>query len=108
MRTPEVAQNASKAAAVTEVRALLLDLQKSFAKNPGNTYNGAVLDGRDIGTIICPDATVKLFITARIDARAERRTKELQSSGQSVTYEAVLKDMRERDATRTLSAQAPR
>lgn len=107
LRTNEVAQNASKAAAIPEVRSILLDLQRSFAANPGDAYQGAVLDGRDIGTIIAPNASAKLFITARIDARAKRRTKELQLNGQTVTYEAVLKDMRERDARDTDRESAP-
>ena len=81
-----------------QVRALLVHLQKNFAKNPGGPYKGVVMDGRDIGTVICPDADVKLFITAETEIRAERRYKELQSKGISVSYEAVLADMRERDA----------
>lgn len=97
LRTNEVAQAASKVAAIPAIRATLLQLQKDFAANPGDQYNGAVLDGRDIGTIIAPDATAKLFITARIDTRAKRRTKELHSKGIDATYAAVLKDMRERD-----------
>jgi cytidylate kinase len=107
LRTNEVAQAASKAAALPDVRQILLELQKSFASNPGIGFDGAILDGRDIGTIICPDAPVKLFVIARIDARAQRRTKELQSSGQTVTYGAVLKDMRERDARDTERKIAP-
>lgn len=107
LRTNEVGQAASKAAALPQVRTILLDLQKNFAKNPGTDYEGAILDGRDIGTVICPDAPVKLFVIARIDARAQRRTKELQSRGQTATYEAVLKDMRERDARDTERETAP-
>lgn len=107
LRTDQVGQAASKASAIPEVRAALLQLQKDFANNPPAPYQGAVLDGRDIGTVIAPNATAKLFITARIDTRAERRTKELQSRGQNVTYGAVLKDMRERDTRDTQRASAP-
>lgn len=93
-----VAEAAAKVAAIPEVRKILFDLQRSFATNPGNAYKGAVLDGRDIGTVICPEAKVKLFVTASPETRAQRRLKELQSQGVAATYEAVLRDMRERDA----------
>lgn len=89
---------ASKVAAIQEVRAALLNIQRDFAKAPHNGKNGAVLDGRDVGTVICPSADVKLFVTADLDIRAQRRLKELQSKGLSVTYSTVLEDMRERDA----------
>lgn len=98
LRTDEAGQAASKVAAVAAVRQCLLDLQRQFAAHPPPPYKGAVLDGRDIGTVICPDAAAKLFITASDAVRAQRRTKELQSAGQSVTYGRVLQDMRERDA----------
>ncbi len=107
LRTDNAGQAASKVAAIPAVRTTLLQLQKNFAANPGNAYKGAVLDGRDIGTVIAPDATAKLFITARIDTRAKRRTKELLSRGLSVTYGAVLKDMRERDTRDTKRKSAP-
>ena len=98
LRSDENGQAASKVAAVPEVRTLLLDLQRGFADDPGAAYKGAVLDGRDIGTVICPDADVKLFITADVGVRAERRLKELQSKGIPVTKRAVLEEMRARDA----------
>ena len=98
IRTDEVSVAAAKVADVPAVRQALLDLQRNFAQNPGITYKGAVLDGRDIGTVICPAAQVKLFVIADVAVRAERRLKELQSKGIAATYEAVLKDMRERDA----------
>jgi len=107
LRTDQVGQAASKISAIPEVRAALLQLQKDFANNPPAPYKGAVLDGRDIGTVIAPDATAKLFVTARIDTRAKRRTKELQSKGLNATYGAVLKDMRERDTRDTERASAP-
>lgn len=98
LRNDETGSAASKAAAIPAVRKALLDLQRNFAKNPGNAYKGAILDGRDIGTVICPEAPAKLYITAGVEVRAERRLKELQSKGIEATYGAVLKDMRERDA----------
>ncbi|MCD8562674.1 MAG: (d)CMP kinase [Alphaproteobacteria bacterium] len=97
LRTDEIGLAASRVAAQQPVRKALLDIQKDFAANPGDTYKGAILDGRDIGTVICPKADLKLFVTARDTVRAERRLKELQSKGIPVTYEAVLADMRDRD-----------
>ena len=88
---------ASKVAAIPEVRQALLDIQKSFAIHPHTGKNGTILDGRDIGTVICPNADVKLFVTADLEERAKRRLKELQSKGLSVTYSTVLEDMRDRD-----------
>ena len=85
------------------VRAALLELQQAFAGQPG----GAVLDGRDIGTVIAPEATAKLFVTASVEARAERRLKELRERGVPVIYAAVLEDMRERDARDSQRAVAP-
>lgn len=107
LRADETGQVASKVAALPEVRQLLLDLQRQFAVQPPAPFDGAVLDGRDIGTVICPDAPAKLFITASDEVRAQRRTKELQSKGQSVTYERVLQDMRERDARDAGRSAAP-
>ena len=98
LKDDDVGQAASKVASIGEVRTILLDLQKEFATNPPPPAKGAVLDGRDIGTVICPNADVKLFIEAKTEIRAERRLKELQSRGKDTIYEAVLKDMRERDA----------
>lgn len=94
LRTPEVAQAASKVAVIPEVRAVLLEFQKTFAKQAG----GAVLDGRDIGTVICPDADVKMFVTATAEVRARRRYKELAGKGEDVTPEQVLEDVKLRDA----------
>jgi cytidylate kinase len=102
---------ASKVAAVPEVRASLLAFQRNFAKAPPGGL-GAVLDGRDIGTVICPDASVKLFITATAEIRAHRRFLELSSQGSAWTEPEVLADIRARD-TRDMSrpvaplAQAP-
>lgn len=97
LKDDDVGQAASKVASIAAVRNILLDLQRSFASNPPPPAKGAILDGRDIGTVICPNADIKLFIEAKTEIRAERRLKELQSRGKPATYEAVLKDMRERD-----------
>lgn len=107
LRLDSTGQAASKVAVVPQVRKALLDLQKNFAANPGSAYDGAVLDGRDIGTVICPEAPLKLYITASDTIRAERRMKELQSKGLDVTYSAVLEDMRARDARDSAREAAP-
>ena len=93
LRTAAVAQAASKVAVIAEVRAALVAFQQSFARRAG----GAVLDGRDIGTVICPDAEVKLFVTASAERRADRRYQELRSKGDDVTQEQVLADVIARD-----------
>ncbi len=103
LRTPEVAQAASRVAAVPEVRAALVDFQRTFAARAG----GAVLDGRDIGTVICPGAQVKLFVTASREVRARRRCAELQGKGHDVTLEDVLADVTARDARDMGRADAP-
>jgi len=103
LRTPDVAQAASKVAAMPAVRAALIDFQRSFATRAG----GAVLDGRDIGTVICPEARVKLFITATPEVRARRRFEELSGRGMDVTYEEVLADVEARDARDSTRAEAP-
>lgn len=97
LASDEAGQAASKCAQFQPVRNVLLAFQREFAANPPHGKDGAVLDGRDIGTVICPDADAKLYIDAKTAVRAERRTKELQSKGISVTYDAVLADMLERD-----------
>jgi len=93
LRTSKVAQAASKVAVIPEVRQALVDFQRAFAMRRG----GAVLDGRDIGTVICPGAQVKLFVTASDVVRAERRYLELSTKGQDVTRDGVLEDLRARD-----------
>jgi len=103
LRTPDVAQAASRVAAVPAVRAALVDFQRSFAARAG----GAVLDGRDIGTVICPEAQVKLFVIARAEVRARRRFAELSGKGMDVTYEGVLQDVEARDARDMGRADAP-
>ena len=96
IRTERVAEMASLVAASPVVRAALLDLQRQFAAAPPE-QNGAILDGRDIGTVVLPDADIKFFLDANINTRAERRTKELLQAGQSVIYRDVLLDLQERD-----------
>lgn len=103
LRTPEVAQQASKVAVLPDVRAALVDFQRSFASRAG----GAVLDGRDIGTVICPDAQVKLFVTASAEVRARRRCVELQGRGMDVSYDQVLADVQARDARDMARDTAP-
>ena len=103
LRGDEAAQAASKVSAIPGVRAALLDFQREFAKNPpvladGSAPQGAILDGRDIGTTVCPHADAKLFVTASTEVRAERRFKELQERGHEAIYARVLEDMKERDA----------
>ncbi len=100
LRTDTVGQAASMVAKFAPVRQALLDFQKDFAAHPvtSASVGGVILDGRDIGTVICPDAPVKLFVTASTEERASRRFKELTGKGIETTYEAVLADMKERDA----------
>jgi cytidylate kinase len=103
LRTPEVAQAASRVAVIPEVRAALVDFQRSFAARDG----GAVLDGRDIGTVICPDAPVKLFVTASAEVRAERRFLELTGKGHDTTRAQVLADVVARDKRDSEREEAP-
>lgn len=103
LRTAEVAQAASKVAAIAEVRAALVAFQQDFARRKG----GAVLDGRDIGTVICPRAEVKLYVTASDEVRAERRYQELATKDASATRAGVLADLRARDARDSGRATAP-
>ncbi|MGH1404678.1 MAG: (d)CMP kinase [Alphaproteobacteria bacterium] len=98
LRNDETGSAASKVASLQTVRNRLLEIQRSFAATPGGDYDGAILDGRDIGTVICPNAPLKLYITAKLEIRAQRRMKELQSKGLGATYSTVLEDMRARDA----------
>ena len=103
LRTAEAGQAASKVAALPEVRAALLKLQRDFATQPG----GAVLDGRDIGTVICPDADVKLWIDADMAERARRRAKELTEAGTPILTEDMLAELRERDTRDKSRKTAP-
>lgn len=107
LRREEVGQGASKVAAQPAVRAALLDFQRRFALHPPEGKKGAVLDGRDIGTVVCPDATAKFFITASAEARAKRRHKELIDRGEESIYARILTDLQVRDARDSSRATAP-
>jgi len=98
---------ASKVAAMEPVRTMLLGFQQVFAANPPNGASGVVLDGRDIGTVVCPDAAVKLFVTAAIEERAERRHKELLDKGEPSIYSRVLQALKDRDARDIKRSAAP-
>jgi cytidylate kinase len=103
LRGAQMGEAASIVAAIPQVRAVLLDLQRRIASRP----EGAVLDGRDIGTVICPDAPVKLFVTASPETRAQRRALELRSRGEDVDYADVLSDIRRRDERDSARSSAP-
>lgn len=106
LRTAMAGQAASKVAAMPEVRAALLEFQKTYARREG----GAVLDGRDIGTVICPEAEVKIYVTASDEIRAARRHKELVQAKPELTVTQVLNDLRardDRDAARDVSPMRP-
>jgi cytidylate kinase len=103
----EIARLASKIAACPAVRAELLAFQRRFAEAPPGGAPGAVIDGRDIGTVVCPGAEVKFFVTASLEARAERRLKELREKGLDSIKARVLRDMRERDDRDRSRSAAP-
>ncbi len=103
LRTEAVGAAASIVAGIPEVRAALLDFQRNFAEQ----QPGAVLDGRDIGTVVCPHAEVKLFVTASPEVRAKRRLAELPESGADVSFEAILPDILQRDERDRNRAVAP-
>ena len=103
LRTPGVGEAASLVAAIGHVRSALLAYQRAFAAQPG----GAVLDGRDIGTVVCPAADAKIYVTARPEVRAKRRFLERQAQSHPVTYEAVLEDIKRRDARDAGRESAP-
>ncbi len=103
LRGSDVAQAASRVAAVAEVRSALLAFQRQFARRKG----GAILDGRDIGSVVCPEAEVKLYVTATDAVRAARRFAEMRARGEDVTEADVLAALRERDARDSQRAAAP-
>ncbi|MDH3701308.1 MAG: (d)CMP kinase, partial [Alphaproteobacteria bacterium] len=103
----DAAVAASKVAAIPEVREALLDFQRTFAARPPNGGSGAVIDGRDIGTVVCPEAEVKLYVTAAIEVRAARRHKELLERGETSIYSRVLQDLKDRDARDSSRSAAP-
>jgi len=102
---------ASIVSAHPRVRSALLHMQQNFAKNPtfedGRPANGAVFDGRDTGTVVCPEADIKLFITATTEVRAMRRFKEFQAKGMDIEFSQVLNDMKERDERDASRATSP-
>ncbi len=103
LRTQAVADAASRVATLAPVRAALVDFQRRFARSGA----GAVVDGRDIGTVICPEAEAKLYVLASAEVRAERRYRELWAKGEDVTRAAVLADVHARDARDAGRAQSP-
>ena len=107
IRTQAVSDLASKIAAIPGVRQELLDRQRRFAQNPDPGKDGAILDGRDIGTVVCPHADFKIFIMADLEIRAKRRWKELLQSDPTVIYCEVLEEMRSRDERDTNRKDAP-
>lgn len=102
IRTPEASMGASDVSAVPEVREFLFDLQRDIAKN-----NNCIMDGRDIGTVVLPDAQIKIFLTASPESRAERRYKELVEKGENVSFDDVLDDINKRDYQDTHRKIAP-
>lgn len=108
LRAEQTGAIASKISRYAGVRAALHDIQTGFATKPGGDVSGAVLDGRDIGTVICPTADVKLFVTASADARAKRRLKDEQARGNmGADYQAILADIEARDAQDASRSHAP-
>lgn len=98
LRSESIGAAASKVASKPTVRRTLVDFQRNFANNPPVDKNGAILDGRDIGTVICPDATVKIFITADVETRAKRRfLEEFGDNGSAENYQNTLTDLKARD-----------
>jgi cytidylate kinase len=107
LRDEAIGTAASKISVIPEVRKTLLNFQRNFAKNPPNGKVGAILDGRDIGTVVCPKAEFKLFITASSTIRAERRFKELQDRGKEAIRSAILRDIIDRDERDSIRSVSP-
>jgi CMP/dCMP kinase len=107
LRGEDVARAASIIAADPEVRRSLLDFQRDFAAHPPPPARGAILDGRDIGSVVCPAANVKLFVTADAQVRARRRLDELRACGSNAIYQDVLQELKDRDRRDTGRAAAP-
>ena len=103
LQKPEIAQAASEIALIPEVRAALLKFQRDFSQK----MPGAVLDGRDIGTIVCPDAKIKIFLTASLEARAKRRYNELYKNDQKISFKRILEQIRERDERDQTRSSSP-
>jgi CMP/dCMP kinase len=107
LRDEATGDMASKVSAIPEVRAALLDYQRNFATNPPEGFFGAILDGRDIGTVVCPNADAKIFVTASDEVRAHRRWLELSAKDNTVEEAVVLAEMQQRDARDAARATAP-
>jgi len=107
LREERTGDAASKVAAMPEVRANLLEFQRNFSSHPPGGKQGAVLDGRDIGTVVCPDADLKLYVTASAEVRAHRRFLELKDQDSAVKFDQILADVKARDARDTGRADAP-
>lgn len=107
LRGADAGNLASVVGAMPTVRTALLDFQRTFAANPPGGKGGAVLDGRDTGTVVCPEALLKFYITASPEIRAERRYRELVARGQTMTFDTVLADIRSRDERDMTRATAP-
>jgi len=107
LRSETVGGAASKVAVIEGVRDALFAFQRTFATEPPDGAAGAILDGRDIGTVICPDADLKLYLTASAEARARRRFEELQAAGERRIYADILKDVEERDGRDSAREAAP-
>ena len=103
LQKQEIAQAASEIALIPEVRAALLEFQRNFSQK----MPGAVLDGRDIGTIVCPDAKIKIFLTASLEARAKRRYVELYKHDQKIDFKTILEQIRERDERDQTRSSSP-
>ena len=103
LQKQEIAQAASEIALIPEVRAALLKFQRDFSQK----MPGAVLDGRDIGTIVCPDAKIKIFLTASLEARAKRRYIELYKNDQKISFKRILEQIRERDERDQTRSSSP-
>ena len=103
LQKQEIAQAASEIALIPEVRAALLEFQRDFSQK----MPGAVLDGRDIGTIVCPDAKIKIFLTASLEARAKRRYIELYKNDQKISFKTILEQIRERDERDQTRSSSP-
>ena len=107
LRSEKIGAVASRVAAIPDVRAVLLNFQRDFAAHPPGGKSGVVLDGRDIGTIVCPNANFKIFLIADKDVRATRRFKELQERGLRAIYSQILRDIVDRDARDSFRLVAP-
>lgn len=107
LRAEQTGNAASAVASMSSVRANLLDYQRKFAQEPPDDKKGAVLDGRDVGTVVCPDADLKLFVTAEPAVRARRRFLEIEGRGEVADFDEILADVRARDERDMNRADAP-